>query len=532
MAPEERLPSGASSPDPSPAKAFSLSLGVSKPRPSPLGRRPLAPSSTLKDGTKRRHISNLSDSEDEDKTGTAGRSQLVSAFDHSAGGAIGVDGAEEERGPLVIPSQTNRDWREESLRKRGKNLLPPEAQQARASGAQTVGHAEDEAINGGVQAYGLTFVKRTIMKDGNVRMVTEQTSESEGQAIQPRAKTEDELALESLMSNDRTGRNSNLVLPSLEAPQDTLDYNYRMRNSHISEDDAYRLDVASRPDPASLDDYVAVPVEEFGAALLRGMGWKEGDVVGKRKDQISKPRVVERRPALLGIGAKELPGDVGEELGAWGRGIKKRGRPTDKMYSPVVLKNSKTGEMLTEDELKARKEEYERARKGLEEDWRERRDKNLGRNSERKEGGGGSRGSSQYEFSGVQKPLSLSNVSPPRRALDRSSDRDRHHHYRRDNRDHRDYHRQGSSDSRDRSARRERSRSSDSRHRRRDDGGERRERDDDRDRRWRDGEGGDRNDSRRRDREEESKASSARRGHGRERGRYEEEKSRRRQEVF
>ncbi|KAH0562385.1 hypothetical protein GP486_002921 [Trichoglossum hirsutum] len=459
---------------------------------------PLTPSSTLKDGTKRRHASSLSDSEDDDKTGTAGRPQLVSAFDHSAGGAIGVDDVEEEREPLVIPSQKNRDWREESLRKRGKNLLPPEVQQARAGGAQTVGHAEGEATNGGVQAYGLTFVKRAITeKDEDVNMATEQTLKSEEQVIQPQAKTEDELALEALMSHDRTGTNSTLVLPSPEASQDAPGHNHRIRSNHISEDDAYRLDVASRPDSASLDDYIAVPVEEFGAALLRGMGWKEGDVVGKRKDQVSKPRVVERRPALLGIGAKELSGGVGEELGAWGKGIKKKGRPIDKMYSPVVLKNSKTGEMLTEDELKAKKEDYERTRKGLEEDWRERRDKNLARDSERKEGGGESRGSS--------------------RALDRSSDRDHRHHYRRDSRDHRDYHRRGSSDSRNRSSRHERSRSSDNRHRRRDDDSERRERDNDRDRRRRD--------------REESEGSLARRRNGREKERY-EEKSRRRQEVF
>jgi len=90
----------------------------------------------------------------------------------------------------------------------------------------------------------------------------------------------------------------------------------------INEDDAFRNDVASRPDMASLEDYAAVPVEEFGAALLRGMGWKEGDVVGKRKEQISKARVVKIRPALLGIGAKEVPGGVGDEFGAWGKAAK------------------------------------------------------------------------------------------------------------------------------------------------------------------------------------------------------------------
>ncbi|KAI9776342.1 MAG: hypothetical protein M1839_000422 [Geoglossum umbratile] len=546
MASEERLPSGAPPPNPTPPKVFSLSLGASKPKQPPLSHKPLASSSVLKDGTKRRHVSTLSDSEGEEVIGTANQPQLVSAFDHSAGGAIGVDDIGEDKGPLVIPSQKNRDWREESKRKRGKNLLPPEVQ-AGAKGTRVVGDTEGEAVNGGVQAYGLTFVERaTNEKDGDVEMVIEQTVVAEQQVAPSRAKTDDELALEALTSNEGTGRNSNLVLPLLAAQQDSLDYNHRVRGSHVSEDDAYRLDVASRPDPASLDDYAAVPVEEFGAALLRGMGWKEGDIVGKRKDQVSKPRVIERRPALLGIGAKEVPGGVGEELGAWGKGAKKGGRVIDKTYNPVVLKNSKTGEMLTEEELKAKKEEYERAQKGMEEDWRERRDRNLGRDLEWREGKSGSRGSSRYGYTlrmGIPTPPNgTANPSFPTRNYqdgdrERHNHRHHHHHHHHQDRDHRD--RQDSSGSRDHSSRRERSRSSDSRHRRRRDGdgdygSDRKDRErDSRDQRRRDGGSGDEGSGRRRrDRDKDRGESSGDSSRPRERGRYEEEKSRRRQEVF
>jgi hypothetical protein len=34
---------------------------------------------------------------------------------------------------------------------------------------------------------------------------------------------------------------------------------------------------------SSLDDYERVPIDAFGAALLRGMGWKEGNMVGKNQ---------------------------------------------------------------------------------------------------------------------------------------------------------------------------------------------------------------------------------------------------------
>jgi len=32
---------------------------------------------------------------------------------------------------------------------------------------------------------------------------------------------------------------------------------------------------------ATEEDYEKVPIEQFGLALLRGMGWKDGDGIGK-----------------------------------------------------------------------------------------------------------------------------------------------------------------------------------------------------------------------------------------------------------
>ena len=126
-----------------------------------------------------------------------------------------------------------------------------------------------------------------------------------------------------------------------------------------SEEDAFRSDVASRPDPASMADYEAIPIEAFGEALLRGMagGWKPGDPIGRRKGVSSKPCVLEARPALLGIGAKEVPDGL-EELGAWGKGSKKTNK-IDRTYNPVVRRNARTGEMLTEEQLKERQKQNE-----------------------------------------------------------------------------------------------------------------------------------------------------------------------------
>jgi G patch domain and KOW motifs-containing protein len=37
--------------------------------------------------------------------------------------------------------------------------------------------------------------------------------------------------------------------------------------------------VARLPDEADEAAYEAMPIEEFGAAMLRGMGWSEGQVL-------------------------------------------------------------------------------------------------------------------------------------------------------------------------------------------------------------------------------------------------------------
>lgn len=51
----------------------------------------------------------------------------------------------------------------------------------------------------------------------------------------------------------------------------------------IDESTAFRNDVANRPDETTMEDYERMPVEHFGAALLRGMGWSEGQGIGRNR---------------------------------------------------------------------------------------------------------------------------------------------------------------------------------------------------------------------------------------------------------
>ena len=353
-----------------PSKPFSISFGPSKPKATPTLPPKKRPHSALADN---------SGSEDE-----GGGPQLVTAFDQSAGGAI-TNGKGKERAPLVIQVQKNRDWREESRKKRRKNLLPAEVQAARAGQIDVpkAAHVERDEVS---KVAGLEFVKQDV--EGDVAMSEGQATQRPSEQADQPIKTADEEAMEALLGGEKK---STLQIPAIETDrQNSYDASEPTYDDYQNEDDRFKADVASRPDVASLDDYAAVPVEEFGAAMLRGMGWKEGEAVGKRRAgapaALSKARNPERRPALLGIGAKEVPGGVGDEFGAWGK-VAKGKRKTDLAYSPVVLKNSVTGELLTEEELEAKKREAgqkDKEKGNGEDDWRERRDWNLRVDVERK----------------------------------------------------------------------------------------------------------------------------------------------------
>ena len=107
--------------------------------------------------------------------------------------------------------------------------------------------------------------------------------------------------------------------------------------SHITEDDAYRIDVETRPDSATLEDYARVPIEDFGAALLRGMKGGNRPLRAKVEAYIPKPRT-----ALLGIGAKSREETFGTSAtdgkngtGSKGKGLSKESKRDGMRFVPL-----------------------------------------------------------------------------------------------------------------------------------------------------------------------------------------------------
>lgn len=184
--------------------------------------------------------------------------------------------------PLVIPALKNRDWRELARRRRGVVGYVP----GQGPNTNTNGVVGQDSINTGPVLVGLQVKARTMVA------AEERNGDGDGGDVEMVAKvveeTEDEMALRLVLAESSKGEGDDgPVIESIPIQQ----------RQTITEADALKQDVEELPDSASLEDYARVPVAQFGAALLRGMGWK-----AKKDSELYLP---EARPALLGIGAKE-----------------------------------------------------------------------------------------------------------------------------------------------------------------------------------------------------------------------------------
>lgn len=394
-------------------KPFSLSLSSSNGAPKKTSFN-LSSSSTSRDPSGRslprrphqlHHGDDDSDAEEETPS-----HEVVTGFDTHTGAVIDVEGKEvsKEDERLVIPVTSGNNWRDRPgvnrPSKGKKNLLPKEVQairEAAEKGDPNATGAGGVETEGPSVAYGISYAQPSREREEEAEdkpMVdaNEDANEDAGAGAGQKApRTEDEIVLQALIreSNGETQGGSDLVIDS--ATRDEMDEDdSEMR---YDETGSFRADVESRPEPATLDRYNAVPVEEFGAALLRGMGWKDGQAIGRGSygsseaaERAIRPRIPERRPGFLGIGAKDASGGKGAEmeLGAWGKSAMRKGARkagddskdgggnTEGVYMPVMMRNKQTGDYITEEELAAAQKAAKSRRTG-EDEWKERRDRNL-----------------------------------------------------------------------------------------------------------------------------------------------------------
>ncbi|KAI0716675.1 DExH-box splicing factor binding site-domain-containing protein [Earliella scabrosa] len=259
------------------------------------------------------------DSSDE---GSDAEDELVTAFDEFGAQRSNLRGRLHEKpkpqGPLVIPALQNRDWRD-LARKRKQIYVPPSAAAATGADGSVGGLGTRDTINSGPQVSGLQVRKRVKVEPD------EDTSMPDADApppptVEPKVEeTEDQKALRAILASAASGDDAGIDGPQIDIIP------------AVTEDDAYRQDVVELPDSATLEDYERVPVSQFGAALLRGMGWKEGQAASRKNKGLVEPWLPAARPALLGIGAKER--EVFDDGSKGKKGA--RARP-EKRYVPVV----------------------------------------------------------------------------------------------------------------------------------------------------------------------------------------------------
>jgi len=131
--------------------------------------------------------------------------------------------------------------------------------------------------------------------------------------------------------------NSQLPDVQLEQKPFLLSNIYSAGRSIRNEDDRFRFDLRHRADDLDVKSstYESIPVEEFGAALLRGMGWKEDD----RKPEPTRahnPFTVPVHGNRQGLGAQFLTLNTDTNANA-SNGLQQRYRPKFSIGSFVLV---------------------------------------------------------------------------------------------------------------------------------------------------------------------------------------------------
>lgn len=249
--------------------------------------------------------------------------------------------------PLSIPVLPDRDFRALHMaKKRKKDMYRPEG-----GIPGTMKQSDDKAVpavtgegvdqmnarpaEGGLRVRDAPAAAETVPETG-ASTPLDQLSLSAAPSPPPNVElprieeTDDQKALRELLSGESgpAPPTIDVIAMSSNAQADDSDDD---EGAGGDETAIFRKDVASRPESASLEDYARVPVAQFGAALLRGMGWKEGTPATKTgREGPVEAYVPKARPSLLGIGAKPMQLDEQQKDA--------KAKKPERRYVPLVRK--------------------------------------------------------------------------------------------------------------------------------------------------------------------------------------------------
>ena len=273
------------------------------------------------------------------------------------------------QGPLVIPALKDRDWRDIARKRKAINRYVPASAKAETGADGSVGGlGTRDTINSGPQLSGIQLKRKRVQAEEDEAL---QATEESVVRVEDEEETEDQKAMRAILASTNGGVVQDVPIVDM-IPQ-----------RPVSETEAYLQDVQDFPDESTLDDYARVPVSQFGAALLRGMGWKEGAPTSAKGRKHVEPWLPTARPALLGIGAKEQ--EVFDD--GSGKGKKNAGkvRP-EKRYVPLVKKEREgtaSGQTSRRHSPPSRRESAPASRRGSRSPSPRRRHRDTDRDSRR-----------------------------------------------------------------------------------------------------------------------------------------------------
>ncbi|TKY88488.1 hypothetical protein EX895_002476 [Sporisorium graminicola] len=245
--------------------------------------------------------------DDSDDDETIHNEEIVS---YGRDGARGSRAPPKPTAPRIIPVAPNFDWRQDRKQRLGmaSNLhsLGPLVSMRRADSsavpgstatASAKGDTGSEAINTEAQKSGLELRRMRPRSEDPPQGSTDQaTNFLEAADALPAPNTDDvctdQEALKALLAGEGVG---------------STDTGEPLVIQQESDSELLQHDIDSRPEAPTLDDYATTPIDQFGMALLRGMGWKEGMGAGKGGKGPQQAAEPKKRAALLGLGAKERP---------------------------------------------------------------------------------------------------------------------------------------------------------------------------------------------------------------------------------
>ncbi|KAI0460484.1 DExH-box splicing factor binding site-domain-containing protein [Xylaria acuta] len=256
----------------------------SKPSSNPTNRRGQSqPSSAL--GKRQRPNALHHDSESGEDDDTIGKHEavtLISADSTAPGGSDMSVG--KRRKEYVIGSQKNRDWKADVKGRKGDRASTSHTPSIKKKhNLETASPDQDTDIK-----WGLNVTKSTHEDTPSLDDSEEQRKDLPDTGTPPP---------HSLIDADKDAMDA--LLGKRNPAQHLIIEDSALGNKpQFSEQDAYQRAVQEAAEVSTIEEYSEIPEGEFGAAMLRGMGWK-GEEFG------SKPKEAKRRPHLMGLGSKE-----------------------------------------------------------------------------------------------------------------------------------------------------------------------------------------------------------------------------------